>query len=129
MPNLIDPTMLRFGSFLVLLLFSLVPTYFIYRVLGRYVDENPGSFGGNVGGFAVKFGGPAAFYLFLLVFGEHSLPAASQIQYVKLQGVVKDRKGDALEGYEIGVIPQMLSLDSQGRFTLRYQLVIFKICF
>lgn len=91
-------------AFLLLMAFAVIPTYILYQVIGKVIEANPATFEGSLSGFAVKFGGPVAFYAFLIVFGSIYFihPTTPTIHF---KGhVTSADDGSNLPKYYIGVI-------------------------
>jgi len=105
-------------AFLLLMLVAVVPTYFIYRVIGRVIEANPATFEGSVSGFVVKLGGPVAFFAFLVVFGSVSYIKPT-VPMVNLAGQVTSVDGgSSLENYSLGIFPGIVKQFSDSKFTV-----------
>jgi hypothetical protein len=72
-----------FEAWILLIACSLIPTVCIYLVLSR-VQASSAALQGNIGGLAVKLGGPVAFYAVLLWLGRTYIPGPEVPLFVTL---------------------------------------------
>jgi hypothetical protein len=105
-------------SFIIIMLLVLIPTWFIYVVIGKVVERNFSHIKGTIGSFTIELGGPVAFYFIVLfVFAKNYIPPYEEIT---ITGAVKDVDGTALGDYYIGSVA-LQKADEQGRFLIRAQ--------
>ena len=58
-----------FSKYILIIILSLAPTWFIYVLIGKGIKDNLAHIEGTWSGFAIKLGGPAAFYFLMLFLG------------------------------------------------------------